>query len=376
LQLLHKFVTGIAFTPSDWQWRWAPPLVKKRLSNRLIDCSIKKEQIVRIPMPELLALYQLQRKKMAEDVLYVRNKKFQEQMPFNLLNDVDAIVGFDTSSWILAERAQRLGKPLFLDQSIAHPREKDLIYRELKKKYPGWEDDIPVKETLQLQHEDLEHKLSTRIIVASTFTRDSLIKQGLSVDKIVVNPYGVGQEFFRAHKKVKGTRIRFLYLGLLGARKGLPDLLEVWQENELYDKAELWLAGPASDFAIQVVNKTPGVTYKGKLPFNQIPDLLDQCDCLVFPSHFEGFGQVILEAMAAGLPVITTNATAGPDIIETGVDGFVIPAGNKNNLTRAMINLINDRQLSFDMGIRAQSKAKQFTWNAYGDRWREIICSI
>ena len=54
------------------------------------------------------------------------------------------------------------------------------------------------------------------------------------------------------------------------------------------------------------------MTYKGRIPFQEIPELLNCCDCLVFPSFFEGFGQVILEAMASGLPVIATDEVSKP----------------------------------------------------------------
>ena len=74
-----------------------------------------------------------------------------------------------------------------------------------------------------------------------------------------------------------------------------------------------------------------------------------------------------------GLPVITTEATAGPDIIENEVDGFIIPSGNKEELIKAMRVMIDDPALCFNMGNLAQEKAKLFSWNSYGDRWKAII---
>ena len=371
---LYKFITGIAFASDSFWLKNTPRFLKARISNRILDKSITANQIEIIPLPELTALYRLFRKHDMETVLHNRNELFQRRIKSKLIERADQVIGFDTSSWILAERAGKLNKPFFLDQSIGHPIEKDSIFSILRQHYPEWKEDIPQKEISLVRQEEEEHQLSTRIIVASMFTKNSLVKNGVPANKIILNPYGIGQEFFRkkGQTRQKG-KIRFVYLGTLGARKGLPFLIETWMENELFKKAELWLAGPGSDFAITTVANTPGLTYKGRVSYSQIPDLLTSCDCLIFPSFFEGFGQVILEAMAVGLPVITTEATAGPDIIENEVDGFIIPSGNKEELIKAMRVMIDDPALCFNMGNLAQEKAKLFSWNSYGDRWKAII---
>jgi alpha-maltose-1-phosphate synthase len=373
LGLLNKFITGIGFTPSDWLWRIAPAALKRKLANRILDASITPDQVINIFWPELIAWFRLNKNQSMEKVLYERNRQFQNAISSRFLKESDSIIGFDTSSWIVAGEAKRLSKPFFHDQSIAHPIEKLSIFENLRTQYPEWIEDIPEKESPLLQLEKEEHDLATAIVVASTFTRNSLIKAGVSSSKIRMNPYGVGHEFFFRKTNNGNIKTRFVYLGTLGARKGLPFLLESWIDGELYQKAELWLAGPASEVAIKAVDKVPGVRYLGRLPFNKIPSLLDSCDALVFPSFFEGFGQVILEAMAAGLPVITTDATAGPDIIENGWDGFCFPAGQRVALSNSLITLATDQRLCHEMGTRAREKARAFSWESYGDRWKNII---
>jgi starch synthase len=267
-----------------------------------------------------------------------------------------------------------LNKPLYLDQSIAHPVEKEKIFSQLRIRYPEWMDDIPAKRSDFIESELSEHRLSARIVVASTFTKNSLLAQGVKSEKIVINHYGVSNDFFRPRSRRKSSnKVRFIYLGTLGARKGLPLLLEAWMKGELYQRAELWLAGPGSPSAIKMAEQVPGVSYKGKLPFTEMPSLLDSCDCLIFPSFFEGFGQVILEAMACGLPVITTEATAGPDVIEEGKEGFIFNAGDETRLSALLKIISGDHRLCFEMGLKAQEKAKQFSWESYGDRWKVIL---
>lgn len=311
-----------------------------------------------------------------EKSLAQRNEAFQKKISDGVLLDSDKIVGFDTSSWIVADRAKKLQRPFFLDQSIAHPRQKFEVFASLRHQYPKWDQDIPEKGNEHIELEEKEYDLAHRIVAASNFTRDGLIRQGIPAEKILLNPYGVSGNFFRKKERpVMGDKVRFIYLGTLGARKGLPVLLDAWMDNHLYSKAELWLAGPASDYAKESVSQIPGIMYKGRLPYSEIPGLLDASHCLVFPSFFEGFGQVILEAMAAGLPVITTEATAGPDIIENGVDGFIIQSGDKSALGKAMLQFIEDPQGCYAIGQRAQEKAMAFSWDAYGDRWNKILDS-
>lgn len=350
-----------------------PRYFRSRLSNRILDESISVDQVEGIPLPEIVALLRLKLHHDMETVMHKRNERLQRAIRTTTIKESDNIIGFDTSSWIIARRAQQLGKPFFLDQSIAHPREKMSLFKALREQFPSWGEDIPMKEELFMKEEDSEHKLAHCIVVASSFTRNSLIKQGVSSDKIKLNPYGVGEEFFSKKEKSSREKVRFVYMGTLGARKGLPFLMEAWMKHKLYNKAELWLAGPASEYVQGQVAQTPGMNYRGRLSHKDIPGLLKECDCLLFPTFFEGFGQVILEAMAAGLSVITTEAAAGPDIIEDGVDGWLVQSGDVDGIARAIEKMCSDSTLSYAMGKLAQEKARSFTWDAYGDRWKKIL---
>jgi len=103
---------------------------------------------------------------------------------------------------------------------------------------------------------------------------------------------------------------------------------------------------------------------------------LGQCDVFVFPSYFEGFGLVILEAMASGLPVLTTSATGGLDVITDGQDGWVIPPGDVNRLVELMDNCLSDQNKVQEMGRCARITAERFTWAEHGRRWIEILTSL
>jgi glycosyltransferase involved in cell wall biosynthesis len=88
-------------------------------------------------------------------------------------------------------------------------------------------------------------------------------------------------------------------------------------------------------------------------------------DVLVFPSLFEGFGLVILEAMAQGVPVITTEATAGPEVITEGEDGFIVPIRDANAIAARLDQLATDRERLRAMSVAAHAKAARLGWENY-----------
>jgi len=100
---------------------------------------------------------------------------------------------------------------------------------------------------------------------------------------------------------------------------------------------------------------------------------MSESDVFVFPSYFEGFGLVLLEAMAAGIPVLTTTATAGPDIITQDHDGWVTEPGDLNMLVNAMQFCLQNRDQIATMRETARATAERFSWDAYGDRWHAIL---
>jgi glycosyltransferase involved in cell wall biosynthesis len=105
--------------------------------------------------------------------------------------------------------------------------------------------------------------------------------------------------------------------------------------------------------------------YVGQLLRAELWKAYTEADVLAFPSLFEGFGLVILEAMINGTPVIATERTAAPDIYKHGDGGFLVESGKIENLTAAVSGLIGRPQLLAELGERAYEIARQFTWEAY-----------
>ncbi len=373
--LLYKFYTGIAIAEDSflyWLSLLLPMHLQKKISNRIIE-SVPAKKISNIPTPEIKALRLLSKKYNSEAVFYERNKNFQLSIPDRALKEADVVIGFDTSSWILIERCKKLGIKFILDVSIAHPVSKQEVYRSIALSFPSWGNTLKNKpqHLIDLEQQELEN--ADAIVVASSFSKHTLVDNGIAVDNIFVNPYGVEADaFFPAIKKYQPS-INFVFVGLVDARKGVPLLLEVWEKLHPLD-ATLTLIGPIDEVVKELVQTSfPTIIIKGKVPFIELKQLLPKYDVLVFPSYFEGFGLVVLEAMAAGLPVITTNATCGADLIEHGVDGVTFNTGDREQLHKSIQSFIDFRYNLVEMGKNSREKALQYTWDAYGRRWKDLL---
>ena len=378
--MLYEFHTGLAFGKDSWVYKLLsklPSSLYHKISNRFID-DLPDRIIKRYPLIEINALLRLKLNHEEENVLYRRNRHFQNSMPDHAITGADAVIGFDTSSWILAERCRKLSKKFFLDVSIAHPVSKDKVYRHIIKLYPKWQFSVRHKEHKHIAVEEAEMELASHIVVASSFTLNTYVEHGVPVEKISINPYGVDTHFFKPLQKEKseGSPVRFVFVGLVDARKGIPFLLESW--NKITTTGiELTLIGPITSGIENFINiNYPSVIIKGKLSFNELKGILPNYDVMIFPSFFEGFGLVIPEAMASGLPVITTSATCGPDIIEQGKEGFVIEPGDMEQIKTAIEFFIKEPGSLTKMGSLARAKAEKFSWDAYGDQWNKILNSF
>jgi glycosyltransferase involved in cell wall biosynthesis len=303
--------------------------------------------------------------------MHQRNERFQRSIPDVVLTSASAVVGFDTAAWLLIERCARGHIPLILDQSIAHPDAKTSIYESVREQYPGWGEGIEARQSVVRGAEETEHRGARAIVVASSFTKQTMIDHGVCSAKIRVNPYGVDCEQFKVGERRRGP-LRFLFVGMINARKGVPLLLDAW-ERIGGGGSELWLIGHASAAVRALLPKRADVKYLGAVPHDEVATYMQQADVFVFPSYFEGFGLVLLEAMACGLPVITTTATAGPDLVTEGEDGWIIERGDLNALTEAIAHCQDHPDLVRQMRGGARITAESFSWSAYGDRWIGIL---
>jgi glycosyltransferase involved in cell wall biosynthesis len=374
---LFGFYTGIAFPPDgfiDRTMRALPAQWRGRLANRRI-AGVPPNRLHSRPMSELSTFWRGGRGGDSQQVWHRRAERFQCSIPDAALDRASAVVGFDTAAWLLARRCAARGVPFVLDQSIGHPDAKLPAYALVREQYPAWTDGVSARRPDVRAAEQVEHDGATAIVAASSFTKRTLVEHGVDAAKIYVNPYGVDCTAFQVGRRDGQRPLRFIFVGAVNARKGVPLLVDVWQKLAAAN-AELWLVGGASKQAVSLVSDVRGLKHFDRVPRAEVAALMQQCDVFVLPSFFEGFGLVLLEAMACGLPVITTTATAGPDIVTDGENGWVTASGDLEALMARMSFCLDHPHVVREMGSHARATAERFTWAAYGDRWMQILAPI
>ena len=215
-------------------------------------------------------------------------------------------------------------------------------------------------------------------IAASSFTKQTLIENGANPSNIFVAPYGVNTNHYPFKKRETPRKISFVFVGSLVERKGLYYLLNAAKrlEDEGLDFELKFTARNAQDTSMFAEYGLNNVTIYNNLSHGQLIDLLHSSDVFVFPSLFEGFAFVIIEAMSTGLPVITTPRTIGLDVISNGQEGFVIPPSNIDALVDKMKYFIMNPETCKVMGEKAAQKAKELTWENFESQIMNAINTI
>jgi glycosyltransferase involved in cell wall biosynthesis len=160
--------------------------------------------------------------------------------------------------------------------------------------------------------------------------------------------------------KPRGTDpLRLLFLGRLGLRKGVPEALAALADSRL--RAEPWLASFAGDGDVEHYERRATelglrdrVTFYGWVDPTRATELLSESHLLLLPSRAEGLPMAVIEAFAHGVPAVSTPVGAIPDVLEDGVNGLLIPAGDASALADALLTLIHDEPLRLQLAQNAR----------------------
>jgi glycosyltransferase involved in cell wall biosynthesis len=204
-------------------------------------------------------------------------------------------------------------------------------------------------------------------VVASSFTGSTLIEHGVPAEAIHIVPYGVTHENFsiRPQAPAKDQPFTIIYVGNINQLKGvtyLLDAMRLLKTNNIrlvictrfitYPE----LLEPYADLHIDIKTGLSGA---------MLAEAIHRADVFVFPSLGDGFGHVILEAMACGVPVIASTNSCGPDVIVEGEDGFVVPIRSAQAIAEKLAWGIDHRSELAIMGEKAAVQASHFTWQKY-----------
>jgi glycosyltransferase involved in cell wall biosynthesis len=220
---------------------------------------------------------------------------------------------------------------------------------------------------------------ATRLIVPSNATRDELVRV-LDIDpgKIDVAHHGVDHQLFHRPDPEQVSHVTarlglhgkpyIAFLGSLTPRKNAPALVRGWAAAVagLPDPPALVLGGGGAwneelDEAVAAISPTLRLVRPGYLPFGDLPGFLGGALVVAAPSRGEGFGLAVLEAMACGAAVLTTNRTSLPEV---GGDAVAYTEPDADSIGASLRALLDDDQRRAALGAAAYARAQDFTWAA------------
>ncbi len=226
---------------------------------------------------------------------------------------------------------------------------------------------IPFCESLKPRSREMlcaSLSLAGRIVVIGEFWQRYLVDTlGIPSDKVVVIHNAVPLPP-RPPPRAQGTRCRILALGLLGPRKGTPDLLDALATPQM--RALDWDAVIAGNGTVDATRErviTLGLAQRVNIPgwvdMKAVAGLLAAADIFVLPSYNEGLPVAVLEAMGAGIPVITTPVGAIPELVVPDETGLLVPPGAPQELAMALTALVADPEFRHRLGDNARERVER-----------------
>jgi glycosyltransferase involved in cell wall biosynthesis len=221
------------------------------------------------------------------------------------------------------------------------------------------------------------------LIADSESTRQDAIRLvGVSPGKIFTIQLGVTQEFqpiqdktilWQARQKYQLPERFLLYVGTIEPRKNLPILLQAYASvaDQMPDH-RLVVVGPQGWMVENIVQKSGQLNISDKVHFTgyveqaDLPLIYNLADVFIYPSVYEGFGLPVLEAMACGTPVITSNVSSMPEIV--GDAGVLLAPNNPEVLAQSLLELINDPMYRQRLSILGRERAAAFTWKRTAEK--------
>jgi glycosyltransferase involved in cell wall biosynthesis len=379
---LQRLVTGFYYpghgTASELVRRLAPCRFAR------IRKTLRKRHDRRIPSERVDAFWSFDASLAAENRLGGRFPRTRQALARHRTRRFDGIVArelarrrpdaalifSDVGSELAFPTARRLGIPTILSMVHGDVREEMAVLEREAEQSPDF---FPIYlgdgqldlEALRWLHDRRLRDVAQadRILVPSRHIADTLARHGTPTERISVIPYAADTQRFRPlPDRRHGPGCTFLFAGGITQRKGIKYLLEAWRMVRR-PGWKLQLVGSLPSHREPLLPYLGECEHLGQVAHADMPGRMASADVFVFPSLFEGSAVVTYEALASGLPsVVTTEAGS---VVRDGVEGFVVGAGDVEDLAGRMERLGADPELRAEMARAARTRALEFGWPTY-----------
>jgi len=353
---------------------------------------------------------------------------FTKTVARSRLPDHDVFFGYSYMSLEMLEIEKRSGVLTILDQIDPGPVEFRLVAEEMTK-HPELAGPAPVYPAAYYERLRQEWDLADVIVVNSEWSRDALISEGVDAGKIEVLPLAYEGERapdvegrgsrVEGYQKAEGLRLRngckatagpakaegeiresqvegrvaqverchsgfsfqvsgfsperplhVLWLGQVNVRKGIHYLIEAARMLK-YENIHFDVVGPIAILPDAVAAAPENMTFHGPVSRDRAEEWYRQADVFVLPTLSDGFALTQLEALAHGVPLITTPHCGR--VVEEGKTGFIVPARDASALLNAITRFVRNPDLAGGMESACREAVRSYSIDAYGKRLLQII---
>jgi starch synthase len=369
--LLKRYITGLYYKPESGLGQ-AVQLIRpvERRFRRRYKHELAQRLVKQYPLGEVLYLTGARLNPLtrhAARIVRWRNRRFDRIVARAVERERPAaLICYDTCGLQAFTKARSVGTLRILDQSVGHWRALAELMREEAERHPDFADslwpDTPEEFLAQCTEEAL---MADRTLAGSQYVKDTMIRHGVEPSRISIIPYGADIHRFTSAPRPKDGVCRLLFVGQLSQRKGIKYLLEAVRQLAAPD-VELRLVGGIVGSGLGLARYRDYFTHVANVPHYEVHQHFQQADVFVYPSLHEGSAIAIYEALAAGLPVITTFNSGS--VVRDGVEGFIVPIRDVNALKEKILVLRKDADLREEMGYNARKRSEEFTWAVYRQR--------
>lgn len=310
-------------------------------------------------------------KRLTDLMFHWSNTGFDRWVARQALVGSDAVYGYEYACLATFQAAREREMACIYDvPSPEHDYVGNLLREELKS-YPEiqtlYQRYCQARHAQRTQRRQQEWQLADVVIANSEFTKASYAAAGLDVEKVRVVPLGappVCTEYI-TETISKQEPLRCLWAGTFSIRKGAHYLLQAWKKLQPSSGARLDVFGAMELPETLLQNLPDSIKISGTIPRSELYEFYRQADVLVFPTLCDGFGMVVTEAFAQGLPVITTNRAGAVDLVGHLVNGLIVPPGNAQALAEALEWCMTHRSELRAMRKAALETAASWQWSDY-----------
>lgn len=296
------------------------------------------------------------------------NRRFGRLVADAGLGAANAVYVFNGAGLEILEAARERGLHTILDQTSAPVEFEEQLAREERERWPEWEPGGTPEAVWRpfADRERQEWQLADQVICGSEHVRQLVAAQAPPGAIVQSVSYGIDASRFSGTVRTPSARpLRVLFVGHLRLLKGVQYLAEAARLLGS-QQVQVRLVGQSkvSDRAEQQLRKC--VELAGTVPRREVARQYDWADVFVLPSLSEGSAAVCYEALASGLPVITTPHAGS--VVRDGIDGFIVPIRNAEQLADRLAHCACNRQQLSEMSANALERAREFTVTGYAHR--------